>query len=104
MLWASRSLRPGLRPMKTDAGGRGCPLSGQRKPWWMGGGGGAGGTASQSLNGDNDCNKNINDDDDTNKESPMMALTFQKLRSMLHRTIADQALSLWDALGHCRSN
>ena len=33
-----------------------------------------------------------------------MALTFQKLFSVLHGAIADQALFLWDALGHCRGN
>ena len=33
-----------------------------------------------------------------------MALTFQKLRGVLHRAIADQASSLRDALGHQRGN
>jgi hypothetical protein len=52
------------------------------------------------LNEDKDCNKNSDDDNNINNESPVMALTFQKLRDMLHCTITDQASSLQDALGH----
>jgi hypothetical protein len=51
------------------------------------------------LNGDNYCNKNSDDDNNINNESPAMALKFQKLRGVLHRAIADQASSLRDALG-----
>jgi hypothetical protein len=52
------------------------------------------------LNGENDCNKNNNDGNNINNESPAMALTFQKLRGILHHIIANQALSLQDVLGH----
>jgi hypothetical protein len=70
----------------------------------MGSGGRAGGTAGRLLNGDNDCNENSDDDNNINKESPAMALTFQKVRGVLHRAIVDQASSLQDALGHLPGN
>jgi hypothetical protein len=52
------------------------------------------------LNGENYCNEKGDDDDNINNKNPTMALTFQKLCGVLHRAIADQALSLRDVLGH----
>ena len=55
---------------------------------------------------DDDGHENSRSDDSGNNghgdERPTAALTFQKLRDVLHRAIADQASSLRNALGHCR--
>ncbi len=91
--------------MTTTAGEGGCcPSPGRRGPGRTGRGGRVGGAAVQSLNGENYCNEKGDDDDNINNESPRIALTFQKLRGVLHRAIGDQASSLRDALGHQRGD
>ena len=55
----------------------------------------------KSRRSDDDDNDNDHSDDGGD-ESPAAALTFQKLRDVLHRAIADEASSLRNALGHCR--
>jgi hypothetical protein len=91
--------------MTTTAGEGGCcPSPGRRGPGRTGRGSRGGGTAVRSLNGENYCNEKGDDNDNINNESPTMALTFQKLRSVLHHAIADQASSLRDALGHQRGD
>jgi len=54
-----------------------------------------------SRSDDNDDNGH-GDNNGHGDETPAAALTFQKLRDVLHRAIADQASSLRNALGHCR--
>jgi hypothetical protein len=91
--------------MTTTTGEGGCcPSPGRRGPGWTGRGSRVGGTAVRLLNGENYCNEKGDDDDNINNESPTMALTFQKLRGVLHRVIADQASSLRDVLGHQRGD
>jgi hypothetical protein len=106
MLWASISLRLGLGPMTTTTGeGGGALRQGGEGLCRLAAAAGRGGrTAGRSLNGDNNCNENSDDDNNINNESPAMALTFQKLRGVLHRAIADQASSLRDSLGHQRGD
>ncbi len=79
-------------------------MPGRRGPGRTGRDGRVGATAVRSLNGENYCNEKGDDDNNINNESPTMALTFQKLRGVLHRAIADQASSLRDAFGHQRGD
>jgi hypothetical protein len=114
-LWASTCLRLGLGPTTTATGwGEGCPSSpGRTGPERMSGGGRVERTAGRLLKWDKDCNKINNDDDNkgglplqcndnchgnTNNKGPTMALTFEKLRGMLHCAIRDQASFLRDVL------